>query len=99
MGQSLIPFLIGLFFGHLYIYIKDVLTAKYRKDYLATPRFLYAWNNLVLTLCKNTLLSKLEDQEQQEPIYIKKLILKDASSKDKELDSVDTQLTILFTTS
>ena len=40
MGQSLIIFLVGLFFGHLYIHIKDVLTVKYRKDYLSTPTFL-----------------------------------------------------------
>jgi hypothetical protein len=40
MGHSLISFLVGLFFGHLYIHIKDVLSVKYRKDYLPTPKFL-----------------------------------------------------------
>ena len=40
MGQSIVGFLVGFFFGHLYIHVKDVLTVKYRKDYLATPGFL-----------------------------------------------------------
>jgi hypothetical protein len=40
MGQSFIGYMIGLILGHVYIFLKDVYKTKYRKDYLATPKFL-----------------------------------------------------------
>lgn len=41
MGQSLLVFLLGLAFGHLFIFVKDELTVRYHRDLLETPIFLY----------------------------------------------------------
>ena len=41
MGQSLLVFLLGLAFGHLFIVVKDEVTVRYRRDFLGTPIFLY----------------------------------------------------------
>lgn len=39
MGQSFYVYLIGLIFGHFYIFIKDIMLLKTHKDYLPTPKF------------------------------------------------------------
>lgn len=41
LGGSIFIYLLGLGLGHLYIFVKDILKAQHRKDYLATPAWLY----------------------------------------------------------
>jgi hypothetical protein len=40
MGESFIVLITGLLFGHIYIFIKDIMLPKHQKDYLPTPDFL-----------------------------------------------------------
>lgn len=39
VGQSLLDEILGIFIGHIYIYIKDILPVSTHKDYLKTPKF------------------------------------------------------------
>ena len=36
-GLSFLDDLLGLAAGHAYVFLKDILAIKYRKDYIATP--------------------------------------------------------------
>ena len=42
-GDSLVPYLVGIGLGHLYIFVKDIATLRYNRDYLPTPRWFYNW--------------------------------------------------------
>jgi hypothetical protein len=42
-GESLLPNLVGLGLGHLYIFLKDIMVISHHKDYLATPQFIKNW--------------------------------------------------------
>ncbi len=42
-GDALLPNLIGLGLGHLYIFLKDIYAVKIHKDFLATPEFFKRW--------------------------------------------------------
>lgn len=44
LGKSFLVYLVGLFLGHIYIFIKDIMLLKIHKDYLPTPKF---FKNLV----------------------------------------------------
>ena len=39
----MIPYLVGIAIGHLYIFIKDIATVRYHRDYLPTPQFIANW--------------------------------------------------------
>jgi hypothetical protein len=39
LGESFLVYVVGLFLGHLYIFIKDIMLLKTHKDYLPTPKF------------------------------------------------------------
>lgn len=41
--DSLIPNLMGIGLGHLYIFLKDIYAVQYHKDFLATPEFFKRW--------------------------------------------------------
>lgn len=43
MGESLLPNIMGLGLGHLYIFLKDIYVVRSHKDFLATPQFIKKW--------------------------------------------------------
>ena len=42
-GGSIINYIIGILLGHAYIFVKDIATVRYQKDYLPTPRWFSNW--------------------------------------------------------
>ena len=42
-GGSLINYIVGIFLGHAYIFVKDIALVRYQRDYLPTPRWFSNW--------------------------------------------------------
>ena len=42
-GGDLWAYFFGIILGHAYIFVKDIALARYRKDYLPTPRWFIRW--------------------------------------------------------